>query len=703
MSTEARVTVCRNCSTELPEGAVVCPSCDAVLTDPNGLKRKKTNIPKTEDKLRIVSDNYNGLFLIKQASDGSYVCTCPSFLLQSGIRNGDNQNGGIPFSTCKHIRNYLQQTHTRGNYTGKPPSDWQRLLLRTLGVDDKSLSNAQAYFLIGELLELRGIPYHELTWFLKNQKKPSLLPLVHYGVEIEGNIQSRTEFRRVLTERGISVTETGYTGQTRAANEWRISCDSSVHTGDKHYQPVELVSPKLFGYRGFLKLKQVLDIWNEIGADYVKSAGTHVHLDMYDVADEFKTNLLFVWATIEIPYMWYLVAPSRRNNSFCRAINNDVISEICEGEISSGRYYSLNFSALHRHGTVEFRLFNCTTDWQKVTAWTTLVLLIYDAVRKGFTYKDVPKNDFSGFLDKIGFGENACRFLKETKEYLIARYNFFKKDAEEHPGKVPAIRPPVISDAATMARVKKLIRMVKQAKEIRNVINENQLYSWYNSRQDWLPIEYQKIYEIAKGRINKLININSVVLLVNNLADNPDHPDDPHLVTNTGAVLRAQLEVDRRRVNIVNQNGMLIPVCGCSYAVRNSGQEKYCYHIRYAARYILRKIVEEKIEEMSDELERLQEEIDEVSDNDDLNYELNDIGIMLNYEADRLRHLRNENSENTDSENVNNEEEGVEVEQENGEENGDEQTADSLSEDEIVQAANFLTNYRARIRQRRRR
>ncbi len=130
--------VCNGCGFNMNEGAVVCPQCERVIVDPTGLKRKAENRPAAENKYSIVSHNFNGTHVVKQLSDGSFACTCPSFLLQRGT-----QNGVTPFMTCKHIRQYLTN-NPLPDYTGREPSDWQRLLLRTLGTGTDHLSNAQA-------------------------------------------------------------------------------------------------------------------------------------------------------------------------------------------------------------------------------------------------------------------------------------------------------------------------------------------------------------------------------------------------------------------------------------------------------------------------------------------------------------------------------------------------------------------------------
>jgi len=583
--------VCQNCSAEVDDRAAVCPQCEAVLVDPRELKRKKSSVPKAENKYSLVSRNYNGLFNVKQASDGSFVCNCPSFLLQNGTIKGS-----FPFSTCKHIREYIDNSQYSVDYRGIPPSDWQMILLKTLGVNGRDMSNAQAYFTIRELMELRGISYRELTWWLKQGKKPNLLPLLHFGVELEGNIKDPGKFREQLENQGFVVAVTGYTGNTRAANEWRISDDSSV-SSSSGYHSLELVSPKLFGYRDILKLKEVLSIWNKIGASYPSSAGTHIHVDGYGIDRTFNTNLAAVWAKIEIPYMWYLVSPSRRNNPYCKAITEDYLLDIYGSDRHNGRYYSLNFSSQSRHGTVEFRLFNCSTDFYKISSWVVLVLMIFDAVRKGFTYRDVPE-DFDTFLDAIGFAEEtASSYLSETKKYLVERYHYWKEDARQHPKHVPSVRVPVVSDVKTMASTRVLRESIQYLEKLIEYI-DNGRYGFLHRDPEVLPDKYTRIFAWACGHTQKEVGMNTIHYSYD--GDSMCIIVDGRKVTIVKPEPEQEDESESQRYS---EASFVRLTCDCSYARKSTAWYNTCYHVRWAARWIARYIVVEKLEALRRQLE----------------------------------------------------------------------------------------------------
>ena len=566
--------VCDVCGFNMNEGAVVCPQCERVIVDPTGLKRKAENRPAAENKFSIVSQNFNGTHIVKQLSDGSFACTCPSFLLQQGT-----QNGVTPFMTCKHIRQYLANNPTP-DYTGREPSDWQRLLLRTLGTGTESLSNAQAYYLVSELLQLRGVSYPELTWFLKNQKKPNLLPLIPFGVEIEGGIRNAGSFRTQLAEAGYEVAQTGYTGGTRGANEWRISSDASVRA-EAGYTPIEFVTPKLLGARGLDQLGKALNIWNDIGANHTASAGVHVHLDGYEAETEgFRRRLAFNYAKVETQYLWFLVAPSRRRNTYCSPLDLNYFTDLRTNLLGRGsRYYSLNFNSLLRHGTVEIRLMNCTTDYSKLSAWVILLLRLYEATIAGLTYDQIPDGNFEGFLATIGFNENACSALQRAKATLVSRYEHWKRDAEGHPNHMPAFTPVPLDNIESIARIRALS---DECEEIERVLDRMPNSCRYTVRPNCVPAA---LWQLAVGNTQREVEMESIVITP---------------PTESGIVC---LMVDGRSVmyNPAATNNPVI--CTCSYARRNNN---HCYHARWAARWLVRNILRERLSVARAELQNLQ-------------------------------------------------------------------------------------------------
>ena len=122
------------------------------------------------------------------------------------------------------------------------------------------------------------------------------------------------------------------------------------------------------------KLKKVLEVLRESGAEVNTTCGTHIHLDQRDVkrrqADVRAKRLIKA-----LPALVQLVAPSRLDNQYCRPN-----SPIIDGETYThgrGRYYAINFyDAYAKHKTIEVRMHGGTLDVWKIIGWVNLCKFI---------------------------------------------------------------------------------------------------------------------------------------------------------------------------------------------------------------------------------------------------------------------------------------------------------------------------------------
>jgi hypothetical protein len=419
---------CHACRIILANEVIECPSCGAINLDRKRL-RHEDNRPTRSIVQSITSANHNGKYNIYQNSDGSYSCNCLSFLRQKDVRNGSG------FAMCKHIAEYVRQNQTEALHNPPKPSDWQLIAMKRLGVEcSEHLTDAQAYFIFRDMLGRQGVEYREYESLLKEHGTVSLLPIYSFGVEFEGFVPRShgvEGLAQSLSQAGIPTRNLGYTHDLM--NEWKIVPDGSLG-GLEEYSSMELVTPKLFGAVGFHLLKKALDAWKTTGADVNATCGTHVHIDAYNWERRDMLELAKVWARIEQKVVWGLVSPSRRNNRYCSAVDREYLKQLAAyGATHLDRYHSLNLSSYGQYHTVEFRIHSGTCEAKKIIPWIVFLLKLTDSVKRGLTHRDLTDLSIEGVLDAIGLNRSATSLLREAREYLIERHQYWVRDAELYP------------------------------------------------------------------------------------------------------------------------------------------------------------------------------------------------------------------------------------------------------------------------------
>ncbi|WP_028842937.1 amidoligase family protein [Thermodesulfovibrio yellowstonii] len=428
--------VCPVCGSEITEKAYECPFCGVLLyVAPKRQQRAERELVATID-----SSNYNGKYQIYKLNDGTYFCTCMSFLFQRGVQAMDMErlHGMV---TCKHIRGRYNINSEIGEF--KKATEWQKVLLKKLGVNPHpNLSSEQAYWIIYEILEKMDVTYKSFIKLVKENPRYELLPLYSYGVELEGLVRSRSELANKLQENGIPAFETGYSHQIRNCS-WRVGDDGSVRNNmssdeRQNFQSLELTSSKLFSVEGFREIRKVCSIWAEVGGAVNKSCGFHVHVDAWNLKRKDLKKLIMLWTRIE-EVVQYLVSPSRRDNQYCRLVRNkpEEVASLLVSLSLPDRYMSLNLKAFRDHKTVEFRIHQGTMNPDKIVNWVIFCLKTVEAAKKGVKhtdFSDVPT--IEEVLDKIGITENAIPVIRGARNYFIERYNYFRNAETDHPSAI---------------------------------------------------------------------------------------------------------------------------------------------------------------------------------------------------------------------------------------------------------------------------
>jgi len=433
-------TRCSSCGNQLPNGSIECPVCGQVNLE-RSRKRADYNRPTREEVETVDSRNGNGSYKIYKNSDGSHSCDCLSFLHGgSFIVNG--------YAACKHIRRSVPDGEL---VIARPASDWQAAALKKLGANPVNMTNAQAYFAIGAMLKKQGIEYREFESLLRTAPKVEFLPTYSFGMEFEGGCSNSNggfnAFVRALAE-VVEIRSEAYNHDVKP--HWKIVGDGSVHV-DREYYPLELVSPKLFAAEGIAQTKAALTAWNKFGSTSNKSCGLHVHVDAYGWKRMDLIRLLQVWMKIESPVLWKMVAPSRRNNQYCKAVTTYMIRQVAQqGVRLSDRYYSVNPSAFQRHGTIEFRLHGGTTMPEKAIPWAVFCLMLMGAVKRGLTHDQVEPT-LDGVLSAIGMEGATTPLIKKAARILRERHEEFSQK-----GDFPNLNP-------EMLRIEEVDEMVRRS------------------------------------------------------------------------------------------------------------------------------------------------------------------------------------------------------------------------------------------------
>lgn len=396
-------------------------------------RHRRGGAPSREVLETVESRNHNGTYQISLLGDGSFACTCLSFLGSRDLAAVEVRPS-VRVAACKHLRarigTLVPTTNRRTFAAPQPPSEWQKLVFRALSIDPHPrLTGAQAYWAIHDLLEKQGVPYLELEDRMRSDVKTTLLPINAFGVEFEGFGSTFQGLERALTEAGLPARSEGYNHETR--DHFKVVPDGSIRGAD----PFEIVTPKLFGADGFAKLRTLCRVVRRLGGDANASTGLHVHVDAWNCRIHDARRLLALWHRIQ-PVVLMLVPPSRRSNQFCKPVTAELVRAVDAmrsiAELRRiDRYWDLNLSAYAKHGTFEFRLHPGTFNADKVVSWCVFVLLVTAAARSGVDPGSVPQT-WDGVAQAIGLSSGTS-VVRQAHRYLTQRYAYFSR-AAANPG-----------------------------------------------------------------------------------------------------------------------------------------------------------------------------------------------------------------------------------------------------------------------------
>lgn len=255
-----------------------------------------------------------------------------------------------------------------------------------------------------------------------------------FGVEMEFFLKQGTRMEavrkviRAVQNKGVDVVWENYTHRT--TRHWKLVYDASVA-----YEGLEIVSPILKGREGLAELKKVTEALDEVGAKINRSCGLHIHHDASDFTLKSFKNIYGMYARFE-DTIDSMLAPSRRrsNNRMCKSPRTNLeqlkqassVDDIV-GQIYRDRYIKLNCQSFRRHGTIEFRQHQGTTNYEKLEAWIVLTQMMVERSAKATVQLKEGADDYFNFKKVIrGYGwmgadeiqQSAVKFMgKRIKEF----------------------------------------------------------------------------------------------------------------------------------------------------------------------------------------------------------------------------------------------------------------------------------------------
>ena len=263
-----------------------------------------------------------------------------------------------------------------------------------------------------------------------------------FGVEIETNTSHSPEtlataINAEFNVRGISqrCEFVGYDHITR--NFWKIVRDVTVNGW-------ELVSPPMKGLDARDEIDAVCTALRNLGCTVGANTGLHVHHDAADLSPKQLGMVFGTYAAFET-LLSMSVAPSRRNNGMTRKlqtlayshpdafndqwndVNNRPMAMSKFNRMIGTRYATVNYEALQRHGTIEFRQHQGTLNTSKIWAWVLVTQSIIERAVQGKA--NFPK-PIAQVREETGRSYNKGEYAR-FKRFIavIARYNDDDEDA----------------------------------------------------------------------------------------------------------------------------------------------------------------------------------------------------------------------------------------------------------------------------------
>ncbi len=209
--------------------------------------------------------------------------------------------------------------------------------------------------------------------------------------------------------------------QETALGTWQMKRDGSCGG--------ETVSPILpFTEAGLDDVRQACEKhFYRLTCDPEKTCGLHIHIGLtYGnggtfLTDKALTHLARLFARHQ-RMMRSLASPDGSRSNYCKAWPSDWVRDVndCDPECTTAddlveilddRYYALNYQAIVRHGTVEFRLWNSTNDADEIIQNIKRCVGLVKMARK---MADLGQTDYPSFASTSSFDRRLIEIANDV-------------------------------------------------------------------------------------------------------------------------------------------------------------------------------------------------------------------------------------------------------------------------------------------------
>ncbi len=237
-----------------------------------------------------------------------------------------------------------------------------------------------------------------------------------FGVELEVINCPYSALIEAGSRYGIECYDAGYTHAN--SPKFKLVRDGSL----RGENPLECVTPILKGRKGMNDLKACCMALNEVGATNNRTTGLHVHVDARSISEKAYCNVFVNYMHLESVIDSFMANSRRGNNAYYAQSlkGKDIESTNTRDGVKlllNSRYFKVNPESFYRHGTIEFRQHQGSTNYEKISQWVNFLIKLV-----GWSRTNRLENDITS-IDEIPFlNDSEKRFFKGRKAELDTRY-----------------------------------------------------------------------------------------------------------------------------------------------------------------------------------------------------------------------------------------------------------------------------------------